>query len=55
MKLRAQLKWGNLIKRDRLKFGEAFQKGWPGKFCSKNILQRLQKFSTNAKLSLWLD
>jgi hypothetical protein len=55
MKLRARLKWGNLIKRDRLKFGEAFQKGCLRKFCSKKILQQLQKFSTNTKLSLWLD
>ncbi len=28
---------GNLIKRDRLKFEEAFPKGWPKKFCSETV------------------
>jgi hypothetical protein len=32
MKLSAWLKMGNLIKRDRLKFGEAFQKEWLWKY-----------------------
>ncbi len=39
---------GNLIKRDRLKVGEAFQKVGLGCFAA-NVLQRLQTFNTNAK------
>ncbi len=35
MKLGALLKWGILIQEDRLKFGEAFQKGGRGSFALK--------------------
>jgi hypothetical protein len=37
MKLGALLKWGILIKEDRLKFGEAFQKGGQGSFALKHF------------------
>ncbi len=37
MKLRAWLKMGNLIKRDRLKIGEAFEKGGWGSFAVKRF------------------
>ena len=46
MKFGAWLKWGILIKRDRLRFWETFQKGGQGSFCSemfyngyKNLLE----------------
>jgi len=37
MKLGAGLKWGILIKRDRLSFGQAFQKGGRGSFAVKQV------------------
>ncbi len=37
MKLSAWFKMGNSIKRDRLKFGEAFQKGGQGSFGVKHF------------------
>ncbi len=37
MKLGAWFKQGVLIKRDRLKFGEAFQKGGRGSFAVKHF------------------
>jgi hypothetical protein len=37
MKLGAWLEWEILIKRDRLKFGEAFQKGGRGSFEIKHF------------------
>ena len=40
---------GNLMKGDRFKFGEAFQKRWPKKFLQWDDLQRLCKFNTYAK------
>jgi hypothetical protein len=37
MNLGASLKWGILIKRDRLRLGEAFQKGGRGSLALKHF------------------
>jgi len=50
MKLGAWLKWGILIKKNRLNFGEAFRKGGQGSFCSEMFYKWLRKFNTNAKI-----
>jgi hypothetical protein len=35
---------GNLVKRDRLKIGEAFSKGWLRKFCGKTFYNGYKNF-----------
>jgi hypothetical protein len=42
---------GNLIKRDSLRLGELFKKGWPRKFCSETFYNGYENFNTNAKSS----
>jgi hypothetical protein len=54
MKLGASLKWGILIMRDRLKFGEAFSKRWPRKFLALRHFTTITKIQYKCQITVIL-